>query len=477
MQKLLLPFFFFCLAFNALHSQSALVSDPLFIRSDYGYEIIGRLGDRVLVFRDRYDDFVVQAFDSQMRLSWSKDLDDLDRRGMRVLGVVPGRNDFSVVYQVRRRGHTILRVHKYDPNANLIDSMMVKDYGERLFNTPVLDLMHSEDRNCVVVYNTAERDQIEAVAFHLDKMQVLWDTVALVDDASDFFEDRQPEITLSNAGAFFWVSERNNRRGKLDKHEVKILRFDGAGIHTNRTQLGTYLTIDSRFIFDNLNNRLCAAGLWAEKGRDRANGAFYLSLIPGKDSAQVLRYEPFDEKFMSILRQKDVGEDSRGIADAQLRELLLRQDGGIILVAERYHEVQRGSAAGRGFFRDGMRMIVDYYYDDVFVLAFQPDGQTQWKSALHKKQYSQDDEGTFSSYFLMRNADRMRFFFNDEIKYENTCSEYVLSAVGEFDRNSLLNTLNQNLRLRFRDALQLNASECIVPSEFRGRLRLVLLRF
>jgi len=477
MQKLPLLFSFFCLAINALHSQSAIISDPLFIRSDYGYDIIGRLRDRVLVFRDRYDDFVVQAFDNQMRLSWSKNLDDLDRRGMRVLAVVPGRNDFSVVYQMRRRGHTILRVHKYDPGANLIDSMMVKDYGERIFNTPVLDLVKSEDRNCIVVYNMAERDQIEAVAIHLDKMQVLWDTTAMVDDASDFFEDRRPEVALSNAGAFFWITEKNNRRGKLDKHELKILRFDETGFRINRTPLGAYLTVDSRFIFDNLNNRLSAAGLWAEKGRERANGAYYLSIVPGRDSAQVLRYEPFDEKFMSILRQKDVGEDSRGIADAQLRELLLRQDGGIILVAERYHEIQRGAAAGRGFFRDGMRMIIDYYYDDVFVVAFQPNGQAQWNTALHKKQYSQDDDGTFSSYFLMRNADRMHFFFNDEIKYENTCSEYVLSAIGEFDRNSLLNTLNQSLRLRFRDALQLNASECVVPSEYRGRLKLVLLRF
>ena len=122
-------------------------------------------------------------------------------------------------------------------------------------------------------------------------------------------------------------------------------------------------------------------------------------------------------------------------------------------------------------------MIVDYYYDDVFVVAIKPDGQAQWKTALHKKQYSQDDEGTFSSYFLMRNPDRMRFFFNDEIKYENTCSEYVIAPDGDFDRNSLINTVGQNLRLRFRDALQVSTGECLVPSEFRNKLKLVLLRF
>jgi hypothetical protein len=477
MQKILLTFIFFCQAFNALYSQAAIVSDPIFIRSDYGYELIGRLRDRVLVFRDRYDDFVVQAFDAQMHLSWSKDLNDLDRRGMQVIAVIPGRNDFSVVYQMRRRGHTILRVHKYDPGANLIDSMMLKDYGERLFVTPVLDYVQSDDRNCIVVYNTAERNRIEASCFLLDKMKLLWDTTHLVAETTDAFEDRQPELALSNTGSFFWLTEKNNHKGKLDKHELNIRRFDPAGIHENQVPLGPYLTVNSKFIFDNLNNCLSGAGLWSEKGGDRVNGAFYFSSTPGSELTQVLHYEPFDEKFIAILKQKGGGDDSRGIADTELRELLLRQDGGIIMVVERYRETLQGAAAGQGFFHDGMRTIVNYYYDDVFLVAFQPNGQTQWQTALHKKQYSQDDDGTFSSYFLLRNVDKMRFLFNDEIKYENTCSEYVVNPIGDFDRNSLLNTINQGLRLRFRDSLQLNASECIVPSEYRGRLRLVLLRF
>jgi len=77
----------------------------------------------------------------------------------------------------------------------------------------------------------------------------------------------------------------------------------------------------------------------------------------------------------------------------------------------------------------------------------------------------------------MRASDKIHVLFNDEIKYESTCSEYLLSPVGGFDRNSLINTLGQSLRLRFRDALQLNTNECLIPSEFRNKLRLVLLRY
>lgn len=178
MKKLLLLFPVLCL-YGVFHSdtlsQSMLISDAISIRNDYGYELVGRLRDRILVFRDKYNDFEVQAFDNQMKLAWSRNLEDLDSRGIQVVAVIAGKNDFSIVHKIRRRGFSVLRIHKYNPGANLIDSMIIKDYGERLFNAPILGYIQSDDRNCIVVYNTSDRSQIEATCFQLDKMQVLWD--------------------------------------------------------------------------------------------------------------------------------------------------------------------------------------------------------------------------------------------------------------------------------------------------------------
>src|SRR5690606_12719008 len=122
-----LPFFLLFLS-PGVQAQSMFVSEGISIRNDYGYELIGRLRDRILLFRAKYDDFEVQAFDNQMRLSWTRGMDDLDRRGVQILSVVGSKNDFSVIHKVRRRSRSVLRIHKYDPGANLIDSMMVKDY-------------------------------------------------------------------------------------------------------------------------------------------------------------------------------------------------------------------------------------------------------------------------------------------------------------------------------------------------------------
>ena len=477
MHKGYLFFLFLAIVLNAPRQSAAqrmVVSDAISIRNDYGYELIGRLRDRVLIFRDQSDNFEIQAFDAQLHLSWSRELNDIERRGVQILAVIGGKNDFSVVYKLRRRGATTLVLHKYDPGANLIDSVTIKNYGERPFNPPTLDVVRSEDRNVLAIFNTAERSQLEVCCFRIDKMQTLWDRTVYFQQ--DYFDSYVKSMTVGNNGNFFLVSEFNNRRAKLDDHSFRIVQVSAGPDRLYEVPLPDFLTSDLKFTVDNLNQQLVGAGLFGDKNRDRTVGSFYLRQ-PFTGESFVLQYNPFDEQFMSVLRRKDSEDDFKGLNDADVSHLVLRQDGGVLLVAERHHEIQRGSAAGRGFWREGMRVVVDFYFDDVFMIAMDPKGNIQWHTVLHKKQYSQDDEGIFSSYLLLRMADQLHVLFNDEIKYENSCSEYIVSAAGEFDRNSLLNTNGLALRLRYREGLQISANECIIPSEFRNRLKLVLLRF
>ena len=152
----------------------------------------------------------------------------------------------------------------------------------------------------------------------------------------------------------------------------------------------------------------------------------------------------------------------------------MRRDGGILIVGERNKAYERRTTNTRYYSSSsGSPFIVDYYYDDLFVISIHPTGDIHWKNILHKKQYSQDDGAIYSSYFLMKTPKNLRFLFNDEIRHENTVSEYVIIGNGKYDRNSIFNTEDQQLRLRFRDALQLTANELVVPSERRNRLKLV----
>ncbi len=69
------------------------------------------------------------------------------------------------------------------------------------------------------------------------------------------------------------------------------------------------------------------------------------------------------------------------------------------------------------------------------------------------------------------------WIYNDEVKDNTTISEYVVAGSGYSDRNSLMTTEKKDLRMRFKDGVQLSGNEAIIPSENRNKLKLVRIRY
>ncbi len=105
------------------------------------------------------------------------------------------------------------------------------------------------------------------------------------------------------------------------------------------------------------------------------------------------------------------------------------------------------------------------------------DASLDWHAVLPKKQSSQDDDGLFSSCFMMTAPDQLRLIFNDEIAYENTVSAYQVDWRGEVVRNSILSTDYQKLKIIFREAVQTGVYELLVPSERSNKLKIVRIEF
>ena len=127
--------------------------------------------------------------------------------------------------------------------------------------------------------------------------------------------------------------------------------------------------------------------------------------------------------------------------------------------------------------RESTHSLVDYSYEDVAVMSIHPDGQEHWSAVLHKRQYSQDDDAAYSSFFLMKGSRNIRMVYNDEIRPENTVSEYVINGDGGLERRVVMNTEDQKLKLQFTEAIQVDASTVIVPSLHRYKLKLVKISY
>ena len=480
MKKLLI---LFILLFNGVaFAQTLSVSEEISINGSDGYGIIGKYNDRILFFLLNNNEVKLRAYDNKLHKLWERDLEPDRKSNATILEVIGTRQDFNIVYQFRKKNHNYIKIHKYDGQAKLLDSITVYDWGKD-FITPKLQLRYSEDRKSVLIYEIVENKRFKALAVSLDSMRKIWDSTIEIKpdwDKPDHFE----QILFTNQADFYGITEENNRISD-GKHHFSVTKYTKeGGVKYFQLPIKDMASLDVKFSFDNINQQLIGAGLYSVKGFMRAQGHFFISLPPQYSDGGTFTFalHPFDNELASALLGKKI-TDSKGLEDLRVQEIVHRRDGGILAVIEQAKIVERRSSNSTIYPRvingtySALGMAMDFYYENVFALSIAPDGQAQWRTIFHKKQISQDDDARYSSFFMSKTPSAIRFLFNDEIERATTVSEFVLNGSGEGERHTIMNTEGQDLYLRFHDALQIAANEIIIPSDDKRRVKLVKIEY
>ncbi len=452
-------------------AQTVTISEEIVVNNEGLYALLGELHGQILLLVEKSNHYEIHSFDRQLRQQWMRTL-ELDKRRPEVIEVFPHTDWFAILYRHRVAGATHLKLHKYSPGGLLIDSLTVFDLGN-LLTTPPFETAVSRNKQICLIhwFDTAMR--FNAFAVRITDMKLLWTTQLAFDEIVPGRDFRQAVIT--DQGQMFAIFELKNRKPYIEQHHLRIFTMREGQLHPSllRIALPDILTYDVLFDYDHINNRLVGAGLYSQTHISRAEGAFMLTFTTLRPDTFRMAYDEFDEAFISRLLEKPKNR-REFIADIKVRDLVLRRDGGVVVFFEQYKEFRRyASNSIVSTYAARYRNITDYYFDNIVVQSFHPNGQRHWREVLYKKQYSQDDLGVYSSYFLMKAPAALRLVFNDEIKYGATVSEYVLRPDGHFDRNSVMSTEGLDLKIRFRDAMQTAANALIAPSERRNRIRLV----
>ncbi len=457
------------------NAQQITISEPLSLQDDISYDFLGKYNNNLLLFREKSMSCEVQAYDENLKLSWKKEI-FLDKRRPNVVGVVGLKTAFYVLYTFESKRNKVLKIHKYDPNCVLLDSFSIKDYS-RGYDWSVPSMIISDDKNCLYVYNKKTEDyQIyDGLVFQLNTSKVLWDKAVFLTEQLE--EKRFNPILLSNEGKAYFISERDN--AKLEKHRIEIVEVSQSV--ENKTwsiPFDQNYTYDIKYAIDNQNRRMQAVGLTGDKALSRAKGIFHFSMLLSDSSHQFLINQyPFTDSTVSALLGKKLSQN-KGLPDVIVDQIILRKDGGLIGIIEQRKVVERRILTSRGGFgNENYLPVYDHYNENLLLNSFHPDGRVHWQTILNKSQFSSEDQGIYNSYFLMKTAANIRLLYNDEVKENTTISEYVVAGSGDFDRNSIMTTEKKDLRMRFKDGIQLTSNEAIIPSEHRNKLKLVRIRF
>lgn len=459
-----------------LSAQSVIISDDINIRTDNGYEILGRYKGNVLLFRDKLGEGEVVAFDEQMRKKWDKSI-EYDERRVQVLDAIGGKDYFSIAYKGKIRSGTIVKVARFDASANMIDSMTVINYGNR-FNTPLPTTIYSEDRKSILVYNFDGSDQLELTTVDVENMKVTLNKKITLTEQTNYAL-REGQFIINNNGEVIIIFRKENTTGLFSENAESFLIYtiNNSNTNSNIVKIQEKNIEDVFFGYDNMNQQLHGAVLIGEKNKSRISQILLLQNANQDTPNQVL-HKIQDETVSAIIGKKI--STNKGVMDIKIQDIVFRKDGGMVLFLEEVRQFSRAAGvANTPTFINGDvgRITLDSYHEAVIVTSFNKDGTLHWEKVLIKKQFAQDNDYIYSSYGILKTPSSLRVIFNDGIKLETTTSEYVVNGNGEIERHSLFNTAQQDILLRFRDGLQIAADEVILPSEHRSHLRLVKVKY
>ena len=454
------------------NSQRVTVSEELPIRNDISYELLGLLDDRVLLYRDRGNEHILEVFSDDMKFLYEREL-HLDSKRSDVHGIVKKDDHFILFSSFREKGLYTLAVHKFDKEGDPLDTAYIID-AEEEFKSKTFTFCTSDDKSKTMFYAGTNDKLFHLFVVDNDSLSLLWRQDILVADF-DVRRDFQHAF-ITNQGEANVLFYDEGKESEKEEPQFMLIGASASGdVYMNQFIVDKKYVVDVECRYDNKNNSFIIAGLASDEREFDADAYFFLSKkLTALQEVNTVGHRNFDATFIEEVYGKKLGRKKR-LDDFVTRDVIVRNDGGIILVTEMEKEFYRRSSfnsIGRNTETYG-RGWVDIYTEDIILVAINPDGTEDWKKILYKKQFSQDDGGVFSSFFIFKNPSRLRLIYNDEIKNNITVSEYVLNPLGKHERNSLLSTQYQNLKIRWRHGVQISPSAMIAPSEQNFKLSLV----
>ncbi|GIV30980.1 MAG: hypothetical protein KatS3mg029_0331 [Saprospiraceae bacterium] len=387
----------------------------------------------------------------------------------------------------------------------------------------------SEDSTHLLIFHDLpfEKRQPARFGFHVfdQQMQLVWEkevTLPYPDNqftVEEYRVDEQGNVYL--LGVLYEDEAKLRRRGQPTYKYIML-----AYLENGERQEEFRFDLPERFITDLTfriarSGELVFAGFYSEKGTYSIKGSYFFHLDPASRQVTNGQAAPFDFDFLTAFmsersrakaleaeRNNDI-QRAPELFDYSLDRLILRSDGGAVLVAEQFYverETYRDYPYYSGFYYpyrfydpfyynryNSLQTDYIYNYNDIIVVNIRPDGTLEWTARIPKWQETRNDGGYFSSYVMSIVRDKLYFVYNDDprnydprrnqrkvYKYTGGEAMMVLAEVnikGEVHFYPLVDAGNSGVTLRPKVSRQIGLREMLLFGEANRGYRLGKLRF
>lgn len=400
----------------------------------------------------------IEQYDNQQRLKRSVELPLKYKRKWREFeDLVKIGGEFYFFTSFNNEAQKINYLFYQKLNSRLQPERSLKKIAEipaaNRARTGAFNLLLSQDSSKVLLYSQLDSKRKEPERFAIrvfdNQMQELWSKNIRLPYSEQQFAVEDYRIDENGNVYLLCIqfldgSAQAVRRG-LANYQYVILAYTNNGENKQEYRIAVkdkFIT-DMTFRIGNEGDLICA-GFFSDRGTTSIKGTCFFRVDPETEEAFNISLQEFDFDFRTAFmragqqRRAERAEES-GNANQQaeldrfaLNDLILRSDGGAVIVAEQYFVYQRTYRMW-----DGTLQFDEFYnYNDIIVVNIRPDGSMEWSVRIPKRQETVNDGGYYSSYAMAVVRDRLYFIFNDNSRnYTSDNDNFLYNFNG---RNSII---------------------------------------
>lgn len=431
------------------------------------YSVVGRVGDRIYTYRAGSDGYFLDVWNDSMIKKATVILDFFPER-IYETRFIAYSDKIIVLFQGNERGRITQYAASLDALGRLQNKVVTIDEAKTGIwgaSGTYFSSVVSEDKKFINVYATG----VKGSSLRLRSI-LLNDSLKVVRRGETEWSGER-SITLlpamlDNQGRFMLpVTTSTGSRNYVDR--IWLLALQDRRLRAHEMLLNNHYASGLYFNVDNSSNCVYSGGFYASKKSGDFEGILFAQYTTDSGGYKQNRRIPFDED----LTQKVAARNARkAFNDFDTRQLIIRQDGGFVLIAEDYNmNLRSAGVAPYGYYSTyyspfvGSQNLREFRYGDVVALSYNGQGQREWGSIIRKEQYSQEDAGMFSSYALINTGGSLGFLYNN---YDSRRSRIVLAIMDEVGQLSSLNLdagSAEDPDWLPRAGKQISAHELIVP--------------
>jgi len=302
----------------------------------------------------------------------------------------------------------------------LIEDVPIKSKA-RLGNIFVAHSNDSTKTLLMLVHPDKGKKKQEIIFVVLNKdMSVLWKKKSYLK-----YLDKEFKITsksVDNKGNVYIAGKKyfkkSSRKSVPYKYHIVIFNKDADDFNDIEINLKKYYINDMVLTIAD-NGDIVFAGFYSPDKSWTVDGSFYLRLDGKTHEAISDNYKEFTSSFITKgfserTKKKAKRKEKKGkniqFYKYDLSDMVMRTDGGIILIAEQYYVVVYTTTSVNG----AMYTHYEYYYNDIIIVNIDNKGNIVWNSKISKFQSS----GTTShlSYIMGVYNNNLYFVINDNPK-------------------------------------------------------------